>query len=278
MKKVILVTGASSGIGEATAMKFLSEGHIVYGAARRIDRMKPLRDAGGYAIQMDITDQNEVKLCVDQIIREQGKIDVLVNNAGYALYGPVEQVSIEDARRQFDVNIFGLASITQQILPFMREAGSGTIINLSSVGGKIYTPLGAWYHATKHALEGWSDSLRIELAPFGIDVIIIEPGAIMTEFVDVLYQPMLDRSTDGPYEEMINAVAEASKGTYDPKQASPPSVIAETIARAVRSSRPKTRYAAGKMAKLILFMRGILSDRLFDKLIMSQVSRFRRQK
>jgi NADP-dependent 3-hydroxy acid dehydrogenase YdfG len=161
MKKVILVTGASSGIGKATAQQLIKEGHIVYGAARRIEKMKDLEESGGHAIQMDVIKEQEVKACADRIIKEQGRIDVLVNNAGYAVYGPVENVDLEDARRQFEVNIFGLAAITKEVLPYMREAKSGTIINISSIGGKIYTPLGAWYHATKHALEGWSDCLRI---------------------------------------------------------------------------------------------------------------------
>jgi NADP-dependent 3-hydroxy acid dehydrogenase YdfG len=175
-KQVILVTGASSGIGKDTAKTLINAGHTVYAAARRVEKMNDLKDMGGIPIKMDITNDAEVQAAVDQILDEQQTIDVLINNAGYAIYGAVEDTTIEDAKRQFDVNIFGLASITQKVLPTMRKNKKGKIINVSSMGGKMYTPLGAWYHATKHALEGWSDCLRLELKEFGIDVVIIEPG------------------------------------------------------------------------------------------------------
>jgi NAD(P)-dependent dehydrogenase (short-subunit alcohol dehydrogenase family) len=271
-KKVIFITGASSGIGKATAERLISEGHIVYGAARRVDKMKDLVDVGGHAIAMDVLDEGQMQAAVDQVIEEQGRIDVLVNNAGYAVYGSVEDITIDEARRQFEVNIFGLARLTQMVLPHMREKKSGTIINMSSVGGKIFTPLGAWYHATKHALEGWSDCLRIEVEPFGIDVVLVEPGAIQTEFVEVMNQPMLDRSTGGPYEKMAVALANAGKDTYDkPGRSSGPEVIAATISKAIKSRRPKTRYASGKMSGLLLFLRKWLSDRAFQKLMVSQL-------
>lgn len=271
-KKVILVTGASAGIGKATALQLINEGHIVYGAARRIEKMKELEENGGFAIKMDVLNNDEIVAGVDQIIDEQGKIDVLVNNAGYAVYGSVEDITIDEARRQFEVNIFGLARLTQLVLPHMRHQGNGTIINVSSVGGKIFTPLGAWYHATKHALEGWSDSLRMEVEAFGIDVVIIEPGAIKTEFVDVMNQPMLDRSANGPYENLAKSMAKAAEESYSKKgRHSGPEVIANTISKAIKAKRPKTRYASGAMAGLVLFMRRWLSDRAFQKVMMSQV-------
>jgi short-subunit dehydrogenase len=272
MKKVILVTGASSGIGKATALKLIQEGSIVYGAARRVESMKELETAGGHAIKMDVTVAEDVKNCVAQVIKEQGKIDVLVNNAGYAIYGPVEEISIDEARQQFEVNIFGLAAITQEVIPHMRQAGSGQIINISSIGGKIYTPLGAWYHATKHALEGWSDCLRLELTQFGIDVVIVEPGLIRTEFGDVLYDSMIKRSGNGVYGKMVKLIGEATKSSYDKAgNASPPSVIGDVIHKITQTTKPKTRYAAGQMAKMLLTMRSLLSDKLFDKAVMSQV-------
>lgn len=273
-KKVILVTGASSGIGKATAEQLLTEGHIVYGAARRVEKMQFLAAAGGKAIGMDITNEEAVKQTVQQVIDEQGRIDVLINNAGYAVYGPVETVDMDDARRQFEVNIFGLARITQEVLPHMRDAGTGTIINLSSMGGKIYTPYGAWYHASKHALEGWSDCLRLELKPFGIDVVIIEPGLIKTEFGDVMLQPMIDRAKGTPYEEQVLPFAKASQETYEKRgETSPPGRIALEISKAVRAKKPKTRYAAGKMAKLLMRTRTFVSDRIFDRLLMSQIKK-----
>lgn len=270
-KKVILVTGASSGIGKVSALQLVKEGHVVYGAARRIDKMQDIIEAGGKAIQMDVTQAENVKRAVDEIIENEGRIDVLFNNAGYAVYGAVETVSIEDAKKQFEVNIFGLANITKEVLPHMRKQKSGSIINTSSMGGKMYTPLGAWYHATKHALEGWSDCLRLELKPFGIDVVIIEPGGIKTEFADVLYQPMIERAKGSPYEDISNKLAKSTMELYSKNQLSPPSVIASVVSKAVSAKKPKTRYVAGKFAKPMLFIRKYFGDRVFDKIIMSQV-------
>ncbi len=270
-KKVILITGASSGMGKETALQLIKEGHIVYGAARRTDKLKDLESAGGHAITMDVTNENQVIECVKTIIDEQQHIDVLVNNAGYAVYGAVEDISMEDARRQFEVNIFGLARLTKEVLPHMRKRNAGKIINISSMGGKIYTPLGAWYHATKHALEGWSDCLRLELKQFNIDVVIIEPGAIATEFGDVMMQPMLDRSIGGAYEELTQKMAEGVKSSYESGGSSPSSVIANVISKAIKASKPKTRYAKGKWAKPMMRIRKYFGDRAFDKLIMSQV-------
>ncbi len=270
-KQVILITGASSGMGKDFALDLIKKGHIVYGAARRIDRMKDLEDAGGHALALDVTDEAQIEKVVKTIVDEQGRIDVLINNAGYAVYGAVETVSMEDARRQFEVNIFGLAALTQKVIPYMREAKSGKIINISSMGGKMYTPLGAWYHATKHALEGWSDCLRLELKPFNIDVVIIEPGVILTEFGDVMYEPMVKRAAGTAYEKMTNTMANAAKESYDKGQGSKPKVITNLINKAIDSAKPKTRYAAGYMAKPLMFIRRTFSDRMFDRIIMSQL-------
>ena len=271
MTKVILITGASSGMGKTTAQTLIKAGYIVYGAARRVEMMKDLEEMGGHAISMDITNEDQVKSAVDRIMTEQGRIDVLINNAGYAVYGAVEQVPIDDARRQFEVNLFGLASLTQKILPVMRAQQSGHIINITSIGGKVYTPLGAWYHATKHALEGWSDCLRVETASFGIKVSIVEPGAIETEFSDVMSGPMVKLSKGGPYENLANAIETGNKKYYNGAKSNSPQVIADTILKAIKSSKPKTRYAAGKMAKPTLFMRRWLSDRAFDKALMGML-------
>lgn len=271
MRKVILVTGASSGMGKDFALKLLEEGHIVYGAARREDKMKDILDNGGHVIAMDVTNPEQVSAAVERIVLEQAKIDVLINNAGYAVYGAVETVSIEDARQQFEVNLFGLADLTKKVLPHMRKDKKGTIINISSMGGKIYTPLGAWYHATKHALEGWSDCLRLELKPFNIDVVVIEPGGINSEFGDVLYEPMMQRSKGTAYEEISNKVANSTVEMYKKGTLSSPSVITRLVLRAINSKKPKTRYVAGKFAKPMLFVRKWFGDKIFDRVILSQV-------
>jgi short-subunit dehydrogenase len=269
-KKIIVITGASSGIGKETALLLLNKGHKVYGLARRIEHMQDLEKAGGVAIKTDITDDASIVAAIEKIIAKEGKIDVLVNNAGYAIYGAVEEVSMDDARRQFEVNLFGLARITQLVIPYMRQQNSGKIINISSIGGKIFTPLGAWYHATKFALEGWSDCLRFEVAPFGIDVVVIQPGAIQTEWNEVAMQSEGINGTSA-YETIKQKTVTMMTHNYTKANASPALVIAKTIEKAIDAKRPKTRYAAGKWSGLALFGRWILPDRIFDKLLSIQI-------
>jgi NAD(P)-dependent dehydrogenase (short-subunit alcohol dehydrogenase family) len=262
-QSVVLITGASSGIGKATALHLLKAGYRVYGAARRLEAMHDLQAAGGQILSMDVTDAVQIERGLAQLLAETGRLDVLINNAGYACYGSVEETPLAEARRQFEVNNFGLAALTQAVIPVMRQQRSGRIINLSSMGGKIYFPLGAWYHASKHALEGWSDCLRLELKPFGIDVIVIEPGVIATEFGDVMSEPLLKRSGAGPYASMAQAMVRA----LHQGSSSPPELIAATIATAMKASRPRTRYVAGKMARPMMLMRLLLGDRRFDQML-----------
>lgn len=270
--KVALVTGASSGMGKDIAKQLLKDGLTVYVAARRIEQMQDLVQLGAIALKMDITVDQDVQSAVQQITQSHDGVDVLINNAGFASYGSVEDTPIEDARYQFEVNLFGLARLTQLVLPYMRQQKSGKIVNISSMGGKIYTPMGAWYHATKHALEGWSDCLRLELAPFGIDVIIIEPGVIATEFGEVMTGPLLKRSGESAYAPMAQALANATKRAYAEGKGTSATVIASLVSNALKAPRPKTRYAAGYMAKESLLARKWLSDRLFDKITMSSTT------
>ena len=208
-----------------------------------------------------------MKVAVDQVIKDQGRIDVLFNNAGFGIFGAVELITIEEARRQFDVNIFGLARITKEVIPLMRKQGSGTIINTSSVGGKVYSPFGAWYHGTKFALEGWSDCLRMELKQFNIDVVLIEPGAIATEFGSLMYEGMVERSKGTPYEKPTTAMAEATIEIFEEEgKLSPPSVISKLVSKAINARRPKTRYVAGKYSTSMLLSKRLMGDRLYDKL------------
>lgn len=264
--KVAIVTGASSGIGEATALKLAEMGYTVYGAARRVDRMAPLAEAGIRLAGVDVTDDASLTTFVQRVIAECGRVDVLVNNAGYGSYGAVEDVPLDEARRQFEVNVFGLARLSQLVLPHMRRQGSCRVVNISSIGGKIYEPLGGWYHATKFAVEGLSDSMRMELAPFGIHVVVIEPGAIATEWSGVAGEHLLATSGQGAYAAQARRMAAFL--TADPRGlASPPSVIAAAVARAVTARRPRTRYAAGRGAKPILAARRLLPDRAFDRVM-----------
>jgi NAD(P)-dependent dehydrogenase (short-subunit alcohol dehydrogenase family) len=266
-KKVALVTGASAGIGEATARALMAAGYRVYAGARRLDRMAPLAAAGATLLKLDVTDDASMLAAVDAIKRETGRIDVLVNNAGYGSYGALEDVPLAEARRQFEVNVFGLARLCQLALPIMRAQKSGKIVNVTSIGGKIWEPLGAWYHATKFAVEGLSDSLRVEVARFGIDVIVIEPGAIRTEWAGIARDGLLQMSGSGAYAELAKRHAQMLATAETSSLASPPEVVARTIVRAVSARRPKTRYATGGGARTILFLLKILPDRMFDRLI-----------
>ncbi|MFD4506570.1 oxidoreductase, partial [Streptomyces sp. NPDC058457] len=195
MTKTALVTGASSGIGEATALKLQSLGYTVYAAARRTDRLQKLADRGIRPLAMDVTSDDSMQAGVARIVAETGRIDVLVNNAGYGSYGAIEDVPLSEGRYQFEVNVFGAMRLAQLALPHMRARKSGTIINVTSMGGKIHTPLGGWYHGTKFALEALSDCLRLETKPFGIDVVIIEPGGIATEWGTIAADGLRKAST-----------------------------------------------------------------------------------
>jgi NAD(P)-dependent dehydrogenase (short-subunit alcohol dehydrogenase family) len=266
--KTALVTGASSGIGEATARKLVATGYTVYGAARRVERMASLADDGVRVLAMDVTDDASMVAGIDAIIGEAGRIDVLVNNAGYGSYGALEDVPISEAKYQFEVNIFGLARLTQLVLPHMRAQGGGHIVNVSSVGGKIYEPLGGWYHATKFAVEGLSDSLRLEVAPFGIRVVVIEPGAIATEWSAIAADGLVKTSGSSAYADLArNGAAVLNLTDGNPRLASPPTVVANAIAKAVSKRHPRTRYAVGGGAKPVLALRRALSDKAFDAVV-----------
>jgi NAD(P)-dependent dehydrogenase (short-subunit alcohol dehydrogenase family) len=265
--KTALVTGASSGIGEATAVKLHDLGFTVYGAARRADRLQQLASRGVTPLAMDVTDEQSVRSGVERIIAETARVDVLVNNAGYGSYGAIEEVPMDEARRQFDVNVFGAARLIQLVLRHMRAQRSGTIVNISSMGGKIYTPFGGWYHATKHAIEALSDCLRLETRPFGINVVLIEPGGIKTEWGDIAAKHLRETSANGAYANQANAMAKMLGSNTGSDRGSSPEVVANAIAQAVTAEKPKTRYAVGYGAKPLITMRRILPDRGFDKLI-----------
>ena len=267
MKKVILLTGASSGIGYQTAESLAKEGHIVYGAARRIEKMEDLKQFGVKSIYLDVTDENGIKNAVDTIIGNEGRIDVLINNAGYGSFGAVEDVEINEARRQFEVNLFGLARLVQLVLPHMRKQKEGRIINVSSMGGRLTTYFGAWYHATKYALEAFSDALRMEVSDFGIDVSLIEPGGIKTDWGIIASDKLEKSAKGGAYEKEAMKTAKGMKKQYSGNLLSNPIVITKAISKAVNSNRPKARYLIGFMAKPLVFLHTILPTKVFDKIM-----------
>jgi NAD(P)-dependent dehydrogenase (short-subunit alcohol dehydrogenase family) len=265
--KVAIVTGASSGIGEETAKRLAELGYTVYAAARRVERMAHLTAAGIRPVKVDVTDDDALAGFVADVIAESGRVDVLVNNAGYGSYGSLEDVPMAEARRQFDVNVFGLARLTQLVVPHMRAQRSGHVVNISSVGGKIYEPLGGWYHATKFAVEGLSDSLRLELAPFGVHVVVVEPGAIRTEWAEISAENLRAASAGTAYADQAVQVSRALARTSNPRLTSPPAVVANVVGRAVTARRPRTRYAVGRGARPVLVARRVLPDRAFDALV-----------
>ncbi|MCI0488383.1 MAG: SDR family NAD(P)-dependent oxidoreductase [Blastocatellia bacterium] len=267
--QVVIVTGASAGIGEATARRLAREGARVVMAARRLDRVASIKneiEAEGHsaiAFSCDITSPEDRKRLVRETLAAEGRIDALVNNAGYGQRGPIEMIPVEAIRRNFETNLFSLIALSQLVIPIMRKQRSGRIINVSSVAGRIARPLSSVYDATKHALEAISDGLRGELAPFGIQVVVIEPGFIATEFLQVadeVSRPVIEQA--GPYAQFY----EGFKKGYSRMRrlAGRPDDIAELIARALTVERPRPRYAAPRHARLFLALKRFLPERLFD--------------
>ncbi len=274
-QRVILITGCSSGIGRATALRLVAQGHVVYATARKVSALTELEAAGCRVLALDVCDEPSMAAAVRTIEGQHGAIDVLVNNAGYSQSGAVEAVSLERVRAQFETNVFGLVRLTQLVLPAMRQRRSGRIINLSSMGGRLVFPGGGFYHATKYAVEAISDALRFEVRGFGIQVVIIEPGLIRTNFSDAAVGMMDPPTTtsDEPYAEFHTAVAKATKDSYHKgplaRLAGEAEDVARAIEKAITTRRPRARYSVSASAKLLLAQRAMLSDRLWDAFLRS---------
>ena len=260
-QKVAIVTGASSGIGRETVLQLVKNGYQVHAGARRLEAMSDLKNAGAYVHHLDLTSPESIEAFAAHILNLTGRVNVLVNNAGYGAYGAIEDVPMTAAREQMEVNLFGLAQLIKTISPTMRKQRSGKIINVSSIGGKVWSPLGGWYHASKFAVEGLSDALRNELRPFGIDVVVIEPGGVKTEWGGIMFENMKKASGSGPYQQIVDAWTKAS--SVEVGQATP-AQIAAVIVRAANSPKPKSRYVAPTSGRIFLLFRWLLSDRAFD--------------
>lgn len=269
MAKTVLVTGASSGIGKATAIYLAQNGYNVYGGARRIEKMQDLKAYSIHSVSLDVTNEESLVSCVNQILKEAGNIDILINNAGSGYYGALEDMPLADAKYQMEVNVFGVARLIQLVLPTMRKNNYGKIVNISSVGGKMTLPMGVWYHASKFAIEGLSDALRKEVKQFGIDVIVIEPGGVKSEMSELGGGYLMRISGNTMYSSLAKGIADFYSKVG--KDASEPIVIARLIKEGIEATHPKTRYVGAAGAKLLLFFRKILSDKLFDKMILSQL-------
>jgi short-subunit dehydrogenase len=269
MGKVVLITGASSGIGKVTAIKLKKAGFKVYACARRVDALETLKNYDINTFYMDISVDDSIVSGVNHVIQKEGKIDILINNAGFALYGALEDIPLNEARYQFEVNLFGLARLTQLVLPHMRKNKGGKILNISSIGGKIATPLGSWYHSTKFALEGLSDCLRLELKQFNIDVILIQPGATKTSLGNIAKEKAVQRSGSGEYKDMALKIERILSEVEKSRLCANADTVAKEILKAILSKKPKTRYTPTFSAKSTLLLRKILTDKHFDKAILT---------
>ncbi|HEX8394152.1 MAG TPA: oxidoreductase [Longimicrobium sp.] len=275
VQRVALVTGASAGIGRAIAARLLAGGYVTYAAARRVEAMEELRRAGARLIPLDVTDEPSRVATMERIADEAGRLDALVNNAGYGAYGALEDVTLAEGQRQFDVNVFGLARMIQLALPIMRRQGGGRIVNVSSIGGEIHEPMGSWYHATKFAVEGLSDCLRMELAPFGIHVIVIQPGAVRTEWSAIARRALLATSGATAYADQAVLAAALLEGA-DQGNGAPPEAVAHVVWKGLVAPRPRTRYRVGGGAEILTRLRWLLTDRAFDSVMRHAAARMAR--
>jgi NAD(P)-dependent dehydrogenase (short-subunit alcohol dehydrogenase family) len=273
--KAVLVTGCSSGIGRATALRLARSGWKVYASARRPEAIADLRDAGCQTLALDVTDEQSMRAAVDTVEQAQGAVGVLINNAGYSQSGAIETVPLDAVRRQFETNVFGLVRLTQLVLPKMRAQRWGKIVNIGSMGGRLSFPGGGHYHATKHAVEAISDAMRFELRGFGIDVILLEPGLITTEFGEAATASMADTTIagDDPYAKFNATVGAVTKGAYEGpmrRLGGGPDRVAKTIERALKRRNPPARITITPSAKLTIAMRRMLPDRAWDAAMRQQ--------
>lgn len=265
--KVILITGASSGMGYDAAQTLARQGHKVYAAARRVELMEPLKELGVQVLRMDVTYEASMQQGVEAVIQAEGRIDVLVNNAGYGFFGAIETVPMEEARRQLEVNVFGLARLTQLVLPYMRQQGIGRIINTSSIAGKMVIYMGGWYNVTKYSVEAFSDALRMEVKPFGIDVVMIEPGAIKTDWGPIAARHLKESSAGTVYEKEGSQWADNIDWYYHTNVLSKPSVITKAISRAVNSRHPKARYRRGRFSHSGILLHALMPAQWWDAMM-----------
>lgn len=269
----VLITGCSTGIGAATASDLVANGHTVYATARRIETLKDLAAQGCRTLALDVNDEDSMAAAVAAVETEEGSVGVLINNAGYSQSGAVESIPLDDIRRQFETNVFGLIRMSQLVLPGMRKAGSGRIINIGSMGGKLTFPGGGIYHATKHAVEAISDAMRFEVQGFGVQVVLIEPGLITTEFAHTAVGST-DDLNDGPYAEFNAKVGKVTAEIYESPLASlvggGPDAVAKVIRKAINSKRPKARYTVTPSATLGILQRQLTPDRLWDLAMRAQ--------
>jgi NAD(P)-dependent dehydrogenase (short-subunit alcohol dehydrogenase family) len=268
--KAVLITGCSTGIGRATAQHLANGGWTVYATARRVESLSGLD--GCPTLALDVTDEASMQAAVDTVVAEHGAVGVLINNAGYSQSGAVESVPMDEVRRQFETNVFGLTRMCQLVLPGMREQRWGKIVNISSMGANFVFPGGGFYHATKYAVDALSDALRFEVRGFGVDVIIVQPGLIKTEFGNAAVGGV--PAGDGPYAKFNAAVGESTQGVYESgplgKLGGGPEAVAKAIEKAITARRPKARYRVTPSAHILIRQRSLMTDRMWDMMMRTQ--------
>lgn len=276
ISKSVLITGCSTGIGRATALRLAQAGWKVYATARTVEKLADLEKAGCRTLALDVMDEASMAAAVKQIEQEDGAVGVLINNAGYSQSGALETVDIDDVRRQFETNVFGLLRLTQLVLPGMRRQGWGKVVNISSMGGKLTFPGGGAYHATKYAVEALSDALRFEVRGFGVDVILVEPGLIRTDFSQAAVGSMSTslQKAESPYAGFNSAVAQSTQDAYTKgplaKLGGEADDVAQVIQRSIEARRPRARYTVTASAKVLLAQRAMMSDGLWDAFLRTQ--------
>lgn len=275
--QTVLITGCSTGIGRATAERLAAAGHTVYATARKLEAIEDLKDKGCHTLALDVTDETSVQAAVSAVEEAEGAVGALVNNAGYSQSGAVESVDLDDIRAQFETNVFGLIRMSQLVLPKMRERGEGRVVNVGSMGGKVTFPGGGIYHASKYAVEAISDAMRFELGGFGVQVVLIEPGLIVTEFASAAAGSMnTGTSENGPYAEFNQAVAASTVGAYEgptAKLGGGPETVAKAIDKAITARRPKARYPVTPSARIVMGQRKLFTDRMWDAFVGTQFPR-----
>jgi NAD(P)-dependent dehydrogenase (short-subunit alcohol dehydrogenase family) len=278
-ESVALVTGSSSGIGFETALHLARNGYKTYASMRNLEKSKDITQVATReklpveVVQLDVDEDSSVKQAVDKIVAtEDQRIDVLVNNAGYGLFGALEDLSIAEMKAQFETNFFGVIRVTQQVIPVMRKQKGGTIVNISSVGGRIGIPGLSAYHSTKFALEGLSESISYELEPFGIKVVLIEPGFIRTNIMNSSIIAKKAQDQKSPYFSLTQQLERSFKAAMvNTSASSTPEVVAKVVVQAITSESPKLRYVVGNDAASIIQARTTLSDTEFGGLIKQQI-------
>lgn len=277
VSRAVLVTGSSSGIGRATALRLARSGLRVYASARRPEELEDLCAAGCEPLELDVTDEASMRRAVEAVEAAEGAVGVLVNNAGYSQSGALETLLPELVRRQFETNVFGLLRLSQLVLPGMRRQRWGRIVNVSSMGGRLTFPGGGLYHATKHAVEALSDVLRFEVAGFGVDVVVVQPGIVRTSFPAAVSDAIPRADPDDPYARFNAEVERTTREAYEggplARLGGPPEAVAETIERAIRADRPRTRYRVTAAATLLIGLRRVLPDRLWDAFLAASFPR-----